>query len=98
MLHRVLPADPTLADRVGHFVYGLFFGMESDWYRRGLRHVHKDAINARILGLWKRLRSVLERYQAGTLRAGRTVTRHDTSPRPSPQSGEGVVAQGEGDS
>jgi hypothetical protein len=86
MLHRVLPANPTLADRWGWLLYGLLAGMALDWRRRGLRHVHSAEINQRILGLWKRLRSVLEQYRAGTLRV---VQRNDTSPRPSPHSGEG---------
>jgi hypothetical protein len=78
MLHRLLPANPTLADRFGFFLWWLFFGMDSDWRRRGLRHVHSGEINERIVGLWRRLRSVLERYRAGTLRAGRAreVTLH----------------------
>jgi hypothetical protein len=71
MLHRILPADPTLADRFGWLLYGLFDGMAQDWRRRGLRHIHQAEINQRILGLWKRLRSVLERYRAGTLTAVR---------------------------
>jgi len=86
MLHRVLPANPTLADRWGWLLHGLFEGMALDWRRRGLRHVHQGEIHQRILGLWKRLRSVLEQFRAGTLRAAQ---RKDTSPRPSPQSGEG---------
>ena len=67
MLHKVLPANPTLADRFGWLLFWLFDGMAMDWRRRGLRHVHNAEINQRILGLWKRLRSVLERYRAGTL-------------------------------
>jgi hypothetical protein len=88
MLHRLLPANPTLVDRFGFLLWWLFFGMDNDWRRRGLRHVHSGEINERIVGLWRRLRSVLERYRAGTLRAvrGRAVQRSDTSPRPSPHS------------
>ena len=71
MLHRFLPANPTLADRFGFFLHWLFEGMYGDWRRRGLTHVHRAEIEQRIWGLWKRLRSVLERYRAGTLRAAR---------------------------
>ena len=94
MLHRFLPANPTLADRFGFFLYWLFEGMYGDWRRRGLTHVHRAEIEQRIWGMWKRLRSVLERYRAGTLRAPRG-RKTDTSPRlvrsaaQSPQSGEG---------
>jgi hypothetical protein len=99
MLHKLLPANPTLADRWGWLLFWLIDGMAMDWRRRGLRHVHNAEINQRILGLWKRLLSVLEQYRAGTLRAPRAVQRNDTSPRPtgsspvaephSPHSGEG---------
>src|SRR6516164_11095068 len=98
MLHRLLPPNPTLADRFGFFLHWLFEGMYGDWRRRGLTHVHRAEIEQRIWGMWKRLRSVLERYRAGTLRAPRG--RSDTSPRlvrsaaQSPQSGEGVSPQG----
>ena len=94
MLHRLLPPNPTLSDRFGFFLYWLFEGMYGDWRRRGLTHVHRAAIEQRIWGMWKRLRSVLERYRAGTLRAPRG-RKTDTSPRlvrsaaQSPQSGEG---------
>jgi hypothetical protein len=71
MLHRYLPANPTLTDRWGHLLFWLFEGMALDWRRRGLRHVHHGEITQRILGLWKRLRSVLEQHRAGTLRAPR---------------------------
>jgi hypothetical protein len=79
MLHKFLPANPTLLDRFGFFLWWLFFGMDNDWRRRGLRHVHSGEINQRIVGLWRRLRSVLERYRAGTLRPPRG---RDSSPRP----------------
>ncbi len=71
MLHRLMPANATLADRFGFFLFWLFEGMALDWRRRGLRHVHNAEINQRILGLWKRLRSVLEQWRAGKLRAVR---------------------------
>ena len=76
MFHRSLPANATLIDRWGWLLFWLFEGMALDWRRRGLRHVHEGEIHQRILGLWKRLRSVLERsvleqYRAGTLRAAR---------------------------
>jgi hypothetical protein len=90
MLHRFLPANPTLADRWGWMLYWLFEGMALDWHRRGLRHVHNAEINQRILGLWKRLRSVLERYRAGTLRAPRGRARSlglTPHPGPPPQGG-----------
>ena len=94
MLHRLLPPNPTLADRWSWLLYWLFEGMYGDWRRRGLTHVHRAEIEQRIWGMWKRLRSVLERYRAGTLRAPRG-RKTDTSPRlvrsaaQSPQSGEG---------
>jgi hypothetical protein len=68
MLSKFLPANATLTDRFGHLLFWLFEGMALDWRRRGLRHVHHGEITQRVLGLWKRLRSVIERYQAGTLR------------------------------
>jgi hypothetical protein len=86
MINRNLPSNPTLIDRFGWLLYWLFEGLALDWRRRGLRHVHQGEIHQRILGLWKRLRSVLERHRAGTLRA---ATGRDTSARPSPQSAEG---------
>src|SRR5689334_4449618 len=89
MLHRFLFPGMTLADRWGHTLYWLFEGRGQDWRRRGLRHMHHAEICQRIMGLWKRLHAVLEKYRAGTLRAA-PIGRHDTSPRPSPQSGEGV--------
>ena len=86
MLHRLLPANPTLADRFGFFLYWLFEGMYGDWRRRGLTHVHRAEIEQRIWGLWKRLRSVLERYRAGTLRAprGRKGVLRKVTPHPDP--------------
>ena len=71
MWHKLLPANPTLADRWGWLLHWLFEGMYGDWRRRGLTHVHRAEIEQRIWGMWKRLRSVLERYRAGTLRAPR---------------------------
>ena len=86
MWHKLLPANPTLADRFGFFVHWLFEGMYGDWRRRGLTHVHRAEIEQRIWGLWKRLRSVLERYRAGTLRAprGRTGVSRKVTPHPDP--------------
>ena len=71
MLHKLLPANPTLSDRFSFFLYWLFEGMYGDWRRRGLTHVHRAEIEQRIWGMWRRLRSVLERYRTGTLRAAR---------------------------
>ena len=86
MLHRLLPANPTLADRFSFFLYWLFEGMYGDWRRRGLTHVHRAEIEQRIWGMWKRLRSVLERYRAGTLRAprGRKGVLRKVTPHPDP--------------
>ena len=71
MLWRHLPPNPTLADRWGWTLYWLFAGVYGDWRRRGLRHVHDAEIAYRFMGLWKRLRRVLEAWQAGTLRPPR---------------------------
>ena len=71
MLHRYLFPGATLIDRWGHLLYWLFEGMAQDWRRRGLRHVHHGEICQRVLGLWKRLRLVLERHRMGTLRPPR---------------------------
>jgi hypothetical protein len=79
MMARHLQPNATLTERFGHLLYWLFEGMGLDWRRRGLRHVHSGEINQRIVGLWRRLRSVLERYRAGTLRPPRG---RDSSPRP----------------
>ena len=86
MWHRLLPANPTLSDRFGFFLHWLFEGMYGDWRRRGLTHVHRAEIEQRIWGLWKRLRSVLERYRAGTLRAprGRKGVLRKVTPHPDP--------------
>jgi hypothetical protein len=67
-------------------VHWLFAGMYADWRRRRLRHVHGVEINERILGLWKRLRSVLERHQAGTLRPvrPRVPPAKESTPHPDP--------------
>ena len=67
----------------------LFEGMAQDWRRRGLRHVHHGEICERVMGLWKRLRTVLEQYQGGDAAGGAAGGEQSTSPRPSPQSGEG---------
>jgi hypothetical protein len=85
MINRNLPSNPTLIDRFGWLLYWLFEGMALDWRRRGLRHVHQGQIHQRILGLWKRLRSVLERHRAGTLRAARGRSRLcESTPHPGP--------------
>jgi hypothetical protein len=86
MISRYLPANATLTERFGHLLYWLFEGMAADWRRRGLRHVHNGEITLRVSALWKRFRSVVARWEAGTLRAPGV---RGTSPRPSPQSGEG---------
>jgi hypothetical protein len=84
MIARTLPPNPTLAHRFGNLLYWMLDGMALDWRRRGVTHVHHVEIALRMLGLWKRVQSVLERYRAGTLRAprGRSVTPHpDPLPR-----------------
>ena len=97
MLHRFLPANPTLADRFGFFLHWLFEGMYGDWRRRGLTHVHRAEIEQRIWGMWKRLRSVLERYRAGTLRAPRAKTVRPLTPPPDPlPQGRGIAYGGRG--
>jgi hypothetical protein len=68
MIARLLPANATLTERFGHLLYWLFEGMYLDWRRRGLRHVHNGEITLRVMGLWKRFRSVVARWEAGTLR------------------------------
>ncbi len=89
MLHRLLPPNATLADRFGFFLYWLLAGMDADWRRRGLRHVHEAQISQRIMGLWKRVRSVLERYRAGRLRApGGRLQEKSPHPGPPPQERE----------
>ena len=101
MLWRHLPPNPTLADRWGWTLYWLFAGVYGDWRRRGLRHVHDAEIAYRFMGLWKRLRRVLDAWQAGTLRPPREpkgvlrkVTPH---PDPPPQVGrERTQAAGAG--
>ena len=62
-----LPPNPTLIQRWGWLLYWLFEGMGRDWWRRGLRHERHGEIGQRIMGLWKRLYSVLRRWEAGTL-------------------------------
>ena len=68
-MHRYLFPGATMADRWGHLLYWLFEGMGLDWRRRGLRHVHHGEICQRVMGLWSRLRPLLEAYRLGTLRA-----------------------------
>ena len=95
MLHKMLPANPTLIDRWGFFLYWLFEGMALDWRRRGLRHVHHGEICQRVMGLWRRLRLVLEKHRAGTLRAARARVRSLGStphPDPPPQGGREIAA------
>jgi hypothetical protein len=97
MLHKVLPANPTLIDRWGFFMFWLFEGMALHWRRRGLRHVHQAEINRRLLGLWGRLRSVLGRYRAGTLRAPRARAAGEVTPPPSFGPLRSPNPQGEGE-
>jgi hypothetical protein len=87
MIARVLPPNHTLTDRFGHLLYWLFEGMAQDWRRRGVTHVHAAEISLRVVGLWKRVHSVLEKWRAGTLRApgGRANHPH---PGPPPQERE----------
>src|SRR4051812_40378670 len=102
MFHRYLPANATLIDRWGWLLFWLFEGLALDWRRRGLRHVHHGEITQRVLGLWKRLRSVLERYRAGTLRpvVSRQWSVVSETVTPPPDFGplHGPNPQGEGDS
>ena len=90
MFHRNLPANATLADRWGWTLYWLFEGLALDWRRRGLRHVHHGEITQRVTGLWKRLRLVIEQWQAGTLRSvvsrQGSVAGEKATPRPNPSS------------
>jgi hypothetical protein len=92
MLHRLLPANATLIDRWGHLLYWLFEGMALDWRRRGLRHVHHPEICQRIVGMWKRLRSVIARFEAGKLRPPRARAVRLLTLPPDP------LPNGEGDS
>ena len=87
MFGRVLPANPTLADRFSWFLWVVINQMALEVRRRGIGHALETAMQRRILGLWKRLRSVLARWEAGTLtgpreRAARVLTPH---PGPLPQ-------------
>ena len=88
MITRYLPANASLTERFGPLLYWLFEGMYLDWRRRGLRHVHNGEITLRVMGLWKRFRSVVARWEAGTLRpvAGRrgAVGREKITPHPDP--------------
>ena len=93
MFFPFLPPNPTLTDRWGWLLYGLFDGMARDWRQRGLRHVHHGEITQRILGLWGRLRRVIARWEAGTLcpppaRGGTGGSSEGTPhPGPAPQGG-----------
>ena len=67
MFGRVLPANPTLADRFSWFVWVVINQMALEVRRRGMGRALETAMQRRILGLWKRLRSVLAQWEAGTL-------------------------------
>jgi hypothetical protein len=88
MISRDLRANATLTERFGHLLYWLFEGMAADWRRRGLRHVHNGEITQRIGGLWKRFRSVVARWEAGTLRPvvsrQGSVVSEEVTPHPGP--------------
>jgi hypothetical protein len=90
MIARLLPANATLTDRFRHLLYWMLDGVSLDWRRRGLRHVHSAEIWQRLLGLGKRFRSVVARWEAGTLTAPRgRVARsgEGRAPAPDPQGG-----------
>jgi hypothetical protein len=93
MMARHLQPNPTLTERFGHLLYWLFEGMGLDWRRRGLQHVHSAEIGQRIMGLWRRLRLVIARWEAGTLVVARVpgLARQPTEstphPNPPPQGG-----------
>jgi hypothetical protein len=90
MIARFLPADAPLTDRFRHLLYWMLEGVSLDWRRRGLRHVHSAEIWQRLLGLGKRFRSVVARWEAGTLTAPRgRVARsaEGRAPAPDPQGG-----------
>ena len=89
MIARVLPPNPTLADRFGNLLYWLFEGMALDWRRRGVTHVHALEISLRVHGLWKRVHRVLEAWRAGTLRVARARVRDVTPPLSPPSRGGG---------
>ena len=86
MIARVLPPNPTLADRFGHLLYWLFEGVALDWRRRGVTHVHALEISLRVHGLWKRVHRVLEAWRAGRLRV---AVRRVTPPLSPPSRGGG---------
>jgi hypothetical protein len=64
-------ASHTLADRFAWLIECLFKAMAFEGRRQGVGHAVGSAIAQRMFGLWKRLRSVLERWRAGTLRPPR---------------------------
>ena len=88
MFGRVLPANPTLADRFSWFLWVVINQMALEARRRGIGHALETAMQRRIMGLWKRLRAVLARWDAGTLTGGAGAEEYP-SPRPSPTRGEG---------
>jgi len=102
MFGRVLPANPTLADRFSWFLWVVINQMALEGRRRGIGQALETAIQRRILGLWKRLRSVLARWEAGTLTAARgrkaakgNATPQESTPHPDPPPQGGRETNGE---
>jgi hypothetical protein len=87
MITATLPPNPNLADRFSWLLGTLVNAIGVEARRLGIAGPLEAAIGRRIWGLWKRLKSVFAKWQAGTLGPPRAA--RGTSSPPSPQNGEG---------
>jgi hypothetical protein len=81
--------SPSLAERLEWLVEGLCKVFGAQAHKRGVEAALAWAVWNRVRVLGERLIALAERARSGRLRA--RAVRRDTSPRPSPQSGEGEV-------
>ena len=85
-------SSPSLAERIEWLIEGLCKVIGAQAYRRGVEAALAWAVWNRVRTLGERLIALAERVRSGRLRA--PGKRRDTSPRPSPQSGEGANGAG----
>jgi hypothetical protein len=85
MIVRLLPLDPTLGDRFLWLLHQLWDAMGYEWRRRGIPQPVQAALSFRMRGLWKRVRSVLAQWRAGTLKPARErKALAESTPHPNP--------------
>jgi hypothetical protein len=60
MFLRMMPANQTIGDQFSWTFGRLFVAIGLEWRRLGTSHAMQTAMQARLLGLWRRLKLVLE--------------------------------------